>query len=68
MSSDPYIQEHEQRRRESKIRGLDRTPTLEVVQLENQKVTLARWQQRIIAVLSVVGGLTIVYVALNLIF
>ena len=68
MSSDPYIQEHEQRRRESKFKGLERKQTLEVVQLEKQKVSLARWQQRIVFVLSVVGALTVAYVALNLIF
>ena len=63
-----YLQEQERRRRMEKDQELQRKPTMEVVEMHRRDVTLPRWQQWTINILAMIGGLTIAYLVLDLIF
>lgn len=60
-----YIQQQEQKMRDQEQQKLPTQQTLEVVELERQKAQLPGWQQWIINILAVIGGLAIIYVVLD---
>lgn len=67
MGSDPQqiIADRERKAREEHQPS---QTTLEVVGLERQGVALPAWQQRIVNVLAIIGGLTVVYLILDNVF
>ena len=67
MASDPQqiIADRERKAREE---GHPAQTTLEVVGLERQGAALPAWQQWIVNILTVIGGLTVVYLILDKVF
>ena len=67
MASDPQqiIADRERKAREE---GQPMQTTLEVVGLERQGAALPVWQQWIVNILTVIGGLTVVYLILDKVF
>jgi len=61
-----YIQQQEQKIRDQEQHKMPTQQTLEVVELERQKAQLPVWQQWIVNILAVIGGLAIIYVVLDL--
>jgi len=67
MASDPQ-QIIADRERKAREQGQPPKTTLEVVGLERQNAPLPAWQQWIINLLAVIGGLTVVYLILDKVF
>lgn len=70
MSSDPNQFYQERRRANVEQKQFDNASrhTLEVVELEKQRVQLPRWQQMIVYALAGVGVLTLLYLAASVLF